>query len=247
MPVPTKPLKVTARLVSPLAGDPPMLDALLEWVMSFRMTSVMRTCSDDRHSVDLRPRGMPVSEAGKIPIPVWRKTICGLPIPLSSAPIFRADWDTQEHFNKALQFALCDLLEPTENRIIATTGGPFKSYRLPLRVRGVQSVSWFCLGRGRASGNGSAVACEVRKLLKHVTSIGKKTSIGYGRVAGWTVEQADDDYSWFAPSDTGTVLMRPLPWRDDMPADLVGFRRDFGSPCPPYWQREFYREIVTPC
>lgn len=77
--------------------------------------------------------------------------------------------------------------------------------------------------------------------------LGKKGSMGYGTVSRWEVRETDNDYSWFAASDCGTVLMRPLPVGDYLPADLIGARRSYGGCVPPYWQTEFWTEIVEPC
>src|SRR5690606_35922508 len=103
------------------------------------------------------------------------------------------------------------------------------------RIRGIERAVWFVVGHRR----------QIVDRLKKVEFIGKKTSIGYGRVGGWEVENADEDWSWFAPSDDGPVLMRPLP------AELVqekvrGCRRWYGSPVPPYWQRNLFAEIMQP-
>lgn len=48
---------------------------------------------------------------------------------------------------------------------------------------------------------------KVRRLLKHITHVGKKTAHGYGRVQRWSVRQADDDWS----TDRAGVLMRRMP------------------------------------
>ena len=74
-----------------------------------------------------------------------------------------------------------------------------------------------------------------------------RLSDGYGVVREWTVERIDADLSWFAPSEVGPVLMRPLPVGPWLPDNLTGARRDFGACVPPYWHPERYGEIVVPC
>lgn len=237
-------LKVTAHLVSPICGDVPMLDSLLEWVMSFHMASIVATSNGHRHRIADRPRGEPVERPGAIPIPIARRQLAGVPVPLCSAPLFRADLDTADHLGKRLEIESCDLLDGSGADVIPLTSGAYKSYYLPLRVRVVPQVVWFCSCRWAQRGS---PAPEVRRLLKRVDSIGKKTSIGYGQVARWEVEIIDRDLSWFAPHEDGQVLMRPLPVGHWLPGDLLGYRRDYGGYTPPYWQRSFWSEIVVPC
>src|SRR6202035_2656309 len=148
-----------------------------------------------------------------------------------------------EHFAKRFSAEKSGLLAETERRVIAVSTGPLKSYRLPLRVRPVDRIVWFCAGRTE----GRAPACLIRKLLREVFAIGKKTSFGFGQVARWDVEFADEDWSWFAPSSAGTVLMRTLPATARLPSNLIGFKRSFAAPVAPYWMRENATEVVTPC
>jgi hypothetical protein len=154
--------------------------------------------------------------------------------------------DGREFVNKKLATEFAELLRPDARITVATTGGMFKSYRLPLRIRSVERVVWFCECRQKRD-SGTAPMTWLRKLLKQVWAIGKKTADGYGRVAEWIIEPCEHAPAWFAESEAGPVLMRPLPFGDWLPGNLVGCRRDYGSPCPPYWMRNLYTELVTPC
>ena len=240
-----RPLKVTCYLNSPLASEPPRLDALLEWVMSLKMRTVMESTHGNRHITGtVKARGMPVTP-GAIPIPLERRLVDGYqwPIPLCSDPIIGSAIDGVEHFAKRYSAEKSGMLAPSERRIITVSSGPLKSYRLPLRMRPVDRIVWFCGGRtgDRAPGSG------VRKLLRKVFAVGKKTSFGFGQVARWEVELIEDDLSWFAPSESGTVLMRTLPASARLPKDLVGFKVADGAPVAPYWMRELACRIVVPC
>lgn len=230
---------VEARLASPLAGDPPHLDSLLEHVLSRHHPKGV-----PGHKIDRRWSAPAQAE---IPIPILRHRIgqvvdggevrewvvarCSSPI-LSSADI-----ETVEYINKRLSVENAALLDPSQRLIVMTTKGWTKSYRLPLRVRRVDRVRWFTVGDRRS----------VLVALRRVQWLGKKTADGYGRVVEWTVDRVEADCSWFGPHESGPVLMRPLPITDDLPANLLGARRDFGACCPPYWHPERYTEIVTPC
>lgn len=248
--------KVTAYLCSPLAGDPPMLDAILENCLARCMRSVMASRGGARHRVNVeRGRGVEVALAdiGKIPTPIVRDElpvelrggVVLLPIPRCSSPIVDCAREGVEHFSKQLSVENAGLLDPSERKVVATTNGRYKSYRLPLHVRTASRIVWFCVVKDKCCQNSGPR--EMRRRLKQVTSIGKKNSQGFGRVSRWEVERINQDYSWYALNPQGTVLMRPLPLGDCLPQDLVGFRRWFGSPCCPYWQRSLYCEIVQPC
>jgi hypothetical protein len=153
-----------------------------------------------------------------------------------------------EHFARRFD-ADPSLIAPEGRRVFQAGGGEFKGYRLPLRVRAVDRIAWFCVGRGdrNANGRNGGGAKEIRRLLREVHAVGKKTGIGYGRVREWAVEPVGEDWSWFAPSDAGPVLMRPMPACAALPDGLQGFRRWFGAPVPPYWWRPNYCETVVPC
>lgn len=234
-----RPVKVTAHLVSPLAlspdGQAPFLDAICEFVMASRMRSIHES-SNGRHKLDfVRRRGQEVETPGQIPIPIARRFVDGLPIPLCSAGIYAETPQRVEHYSRRFPTEMASLLSPDDRGVLQATGGPFKSFRLPLRIVDADRVVWF------------AVLCEsptrLRSLLtKHVACIGKKTSQGFGVVWRWEVEPIEHDWSWFADG----VLMRPLPV-SVAPTDLRGFRRTFCGVCQPYWQRSLFREAVTPC
>lgn len=220
------PLKVTAVMDSAIAGDIPMLDSLLILVMS-------------RHHRCRHSGSIPHDKLDEIPIPLERTPCDGLPIPRCSVPIFvEPPVDQHEHIHTAFSIARADLMrERDARRVIRTGSGTERSYRIPLRIRAIDRVVWFC--RGSRAG--------VRATVRQINFLGKKVSYGHGRVASWIVEEVDDDLSWFAPSDDGPVLMRPLPMSNGLTDGLIGYQQWYGSPCPPYWQRDLYREIVRPC
>lgn len=215
------PYKVTAHLVSPLAGDPPQLDALLIFQQS------------RRRNVD-RSRPAPRQEKGCIPIA--REWLGDWYVSKCSSPIISPTRDNVNYYTRRMPVEHSSLLAPEKRRIIATGNSWTKSYRLPLRVRPIEKVVWFCMGNG----------APLRHVLKKVDAIGKKVSYGYGVVSKWTVEPIDEDLSWFAEADGKRVLMRPLPL-DMIADDVIGYRRDFGACVPPYWHPERYGDIVVPC
>lgn len=242
------PLKVTCWLDGPLAGDAPDLAALCEFAMACKMRAIMAADRHGRHQVSPHERGADVGEPGKIPIPIERQWLGRFPMPLCSSPIMAAPWhEDREFINKKLAVEQAEFLATEQRKTVDTGSGHLKSYRLPLRLRSVERVVWFCQGHKGGLRKGKTAACWLRQVLRGVRAIGKKTADGYGAVRRWDVEHFDHSWHWFAPSAAGPVLMRPLPLGDWLPEGLLGAKRWYSSPCPPLWQRSLYTEIVVPC
>lgn len=247
-----RPLKITAACSEPIAGDVPRLDALLEWCMSRHVGRDLGLSHADGERTDYTP--------GLIPSPIARRTVegCPWPIPLCSDPIYRAQADYADHFARRTEVNDPGLLRDDARKVFHSTMGEFKSYRLPLRARLVPYIVWFAVADTKSKGwktnrDGERVrhigstASEIRNLLAGVRALGKKTAIGYGGGVTWAVEDWRDDWSWFAPSPAGPVLMRHLPACVPLPEGCVGYRPWFGGVAPPYWSRAHFVEAVQPC
>jgi len=219
-------LKVTCVLQSAVASDMPMLDAIIEGEMAHRLGKGASI-----------QRDQPAPPYGEIPVPFLRAAFGGLSIPCCSSPIWATGQESVEHFGKRLATEHSALLSPARRQMAPMTNGVFKSYRLPLRLRDCRKIVWFMRAERR----------EIRRILKSILSVGKKRSFGYGRVDEWIVDHVEQDLSWFAKTDRGSILMRPLPKCDDLPADLIGFREEFGAAQSPYWHPDRYCERVVPC
>lgn len=230
-----RPLTVTAELVSPLCGDAPHLDALLESAMLYKMPSIMASRNGHRHITRLSPqRSRPMGDAGRIPIPMMRRMIGGWNVACVSSPILSeplAEWT--EYVNRKFDTSYAEWLAPKERIKISVADGSWRSYHLPRRIRQIARVRWFAVGKAK----------EIRKLLKLIPAIGGETNIGFGRVGAWTVEHIDEDYSWWGPGD---VLMRPLPVCEELP-EVAGGRKGYGACVSPYWHGSRFTEIVLPC
>lgn len=220
--------RVECTLSSPVAGELPMLDALLEYEMSQRSGLAHRVL-----------RGDACPPAGAVHIPCLRGGLGGVNhIPRCSSPIAIDAPVTPEHFTKRLATEHANLLSDQQRHVVAIGNSTFKSYRLPLHTRRISKVVWFVGGAKRRN---------LLSLLDSVHSIGKKRSDGYGRVQSWEACEVEHDWSWFAPTERGTLLMRPLPWCDELPRGLIGYRRDFAGVLPPYWHPDRQMEVVVPC
>src|SRR5690606_4486934 len=83
---------------------------------------------------------------------------------------------------------------------IQVKAGTYKAYRMPVTVKLIPEVTWYCVGDPE----------EIERLLSKVTAIGKKTAMGYGQVAEWVVEEIEEDWS----VQKGKTPMRPIPFSE---------------------------------
>lgn len=213
-----RPLKITAYLESPLAGEAPMLDSL----MCYKVSKY-------RHHEMPDGRSAPCPPYPAILIPF--REINGWQIPRCSNPIVEPGDRSVENVAKRFSSEHSDLLAAKDRKSIRIGGGEFKSYRIPLVVRNTTRIVWFAMGRGHV----------VRSFLRQFTSLGVKRSIGMGVVTRWEVEIINDDLSWFANG----VLMRVLP-TGKKKIDATGGREDFRGVVWPYWHPDRFANCLHP-
>lgn len=105
-----------------------------------------------------------------------------------------------------------------------TSAGRYREYRMPVHAQVVHALHAVCIGN----------AAEVERLLQGVPFLGKKGSIGYGRVARWSVRPVDHaledvlrarDIPLASGLDSGGPVLPPKGWT------------------PPYW----YAPAWLPC
>jgi hypothetical protein len=229
---------VTCELASGLGGaHPPGLDSLVEMRLAtiLRLPKLWRT--------DRNPPSLYDTTLSRMPIEFTR--LNGWPVPHVSACVLSevAD-DRHKHFHRRFPInESAEILTAGDRGMVATANHWTKSYRLPLRVRLVQSLSWIVDLRMRP--------CDLLSLVGGVTHLGTKHNQGYGAVdpGSWKCEARPelDGCWWFAPHAAGPVLMRPLPVGDWLPENLQGARRDFAACTPPFWHPDRFTEVVLPC
>lgn len=120
---------------------------------------------------------------------------------------------------------------------IRITAGPDKSYRIPLEVGHVEDerMVWYAIGD----------AALVAELLIGVAYLGKKRSVGLGRVHEWTVDPCEPWDDGFPVVRDGQPLRSlPLDWPGLVPGAPSGYRV-VGCVDGPYWQHE--REELCAC
>lgn len=221
--------KLTVNLLTPLAGDPPALDSILEYEMAFRLGM--------KHARKMT-RDIPLSDVTRPPIPLCRKTLSGVDVYQCSDPIVSetmAEWvEKQAKRFDTSKNAL--LLRPDQRKALLIASGPYKMRFAPVRVRLIKKVCWFFRGDRK----------EVNKIFKSIKSLGMKRSIGYGLIGSFSFEETENNYSLFANQHGKRVLMKTIPLCDELNG-ATGYRESFGGGFPPYWHPETFTEIAIPC
>lgn len=183
---PSAPLVVTARLVGPMAVPRSgiALDAMLAAAVALR---------------DGIPPPPPLVRI-EIPVecePGGRFHLCSFAHP-------RFDCYESRYVNRRFPIEQAQAMGSEKVRSLRITAGPAKSYRIPLEAGHVEAdtLVWCCVGRAE----------EIRALLGLVSHIGKKRSVGLGKVRAWEVEEvtAADVWPGFPVTRDGFPL-RPLP------------------------------------
>lgn len=167
-------------------------------------------------------------EPADIPIPV-AKSACGR-LYLASSSLFERDTHEKRWITKRFPIAEAQCLGEPALRRVNLAGGLSKNYRLPLETFHTKgdAITWYALGEAE----------PIRALLRLVRYLGKKRSVGNGRVTRWEVVACE-------PWDGFPVLRQGRPLRP-LPLDWPGLgehRIDYRVLAPPYWQR--WREEET--
>ena len=105
---------------------------------------------------------------------------------------------------------------------IKTNQGHFKDFMINLPIIITDTITFYCNGDKK----------ELERLLSHLTSIGKKTSIGSGRIRNITITETNEDYSFFKDN----CIMRPIPATMDVPV-CEGMTFQQQPYKPPYWDK----------
>lgn len=219
-----EPLRVTARLRTPVVADPWLpLDGIL----------LYQACREQLPEQAMTTPGEIDAAAAEVQLP------------LAVVHAGRADWyyacswaqpqpwwaaEGQDNWNKRLDVSLASLVDFGGRRGRILTGeGTYRAYHMPIFYRVARWIEWYCVG-DRA---------EIATLLAAMTHIGKKIAQGWGRVIEWRIEPMTED--WSVRRDGR--LTRGVPMADAgnniLNALLYGLR-------PPYYHRENQMLIVMP-
>lgn len=211
-------LEIVATIGGPVHAPDglPMLDGLLAWATALR---------------DGLPLALTASEAQDIDLPLARSP-CGR-LWLCSQGSAEVEAAELRYTNKRPAIEQFQTLAEPKMKRVDIGAGANKGYRIPRPVSYLvdDRIAWWAIGGADA----------IRALLGLVTHIGKKRSVGWGRVVEWRVE-ATEPWCGFPVLRDGQPL-RPLPldWTGLTPEPPTAYR----TLGPPYWDHS--REELVAC
>ena len=203
-----------------------------------RVTAVMghayQPCVDGAIHLDallaraVAARGTWDRDRGLLPLPLPLEVLWATPDgrPLWASSNLVPDevtFPAVEYWHK--KFALGPMLKWANKPNTPTTRGPFKEYRIPMRLAIAPTLSAHCIGHKET----------LQELLSDIPSIGKKSAQGKGAVVSWRVQEskATRDDLW---------NNRPIPvaaW-----PNVKGKKSlPIGGWTPPYWYAPWHDEI----
>lgn len=174
---------------------------------------------------------------GLDPLPPWHTGPASLEIPIAKSECGRVYLCSQglsrdevhqlRYKNRRFPIAEAQMLGGPKLRRINLTGGPCRSYRIPMDTVHLRDdqIEWWAVG--------DAMAVE-KLLVGWVGYLGHRRAVGLGRVMHWHVEEVEPWGEGFPVARAGEPT-RPLP--PDWPGLADGVEMAMGCVLPPYWRR----------
>lgn len=100
--------------------------------------------------------------------------------------------------------------------------GHYKDFIINMPMLITDKVTFYCNGDKK----------EIKRLLSHLRNIGKKTSIGGGKITNIKITETPEDYSFFKDNN----IMRPIPADMNIPL-TEGMTFAKATYKPPYWDK----------
>ena len=210
--LPKTPIIITAELVTPILHaeqDRTHLDGILS---AAAITDHPHPSGWDHVAIVPLPLDLAwVSPQG---LPLWA---CTPLMPASDTHTSREYWHKRYPSHRA---------ELGDKQSANTSAGRWREYRMPVQAQSVDRLYALAIGNHD----------EVQRLLDGVSHIGKKGSMGYGRVARWTVTPA-------AHTLADVLAMRPVP----VASGLIesGVTEPIRGWTPPYWYAPHWADCVV--
>jgi len=223
-------LKITAHLISPLIGAPPFLDALLTYVLAFKL---------DNFESQKMNKSTPINQFKRLPIPITQYDLGNYKINACSDPIYKIESEWEEKITKRFETdKLSLIINPEKRKTISIGGGYLRSKFIGIYAKIITQIIWFARGE----------QTELERLLNNVNSIGYFRKIGYGLVDRWIVEEHAPTNFIFSKEKLNDkkILMKTIPICKDI-KDIIGCKKSFGAYKPPYWHPGNFMEIFSPC
>lgn len=213
--LPKEPLVITAELVTPVIYAE-QREVHLDGILAFGAVTTHPVASTFEASAVV-PIPLELAWVSAEGLPLWAAT------PL--APV-AGGVETREYWHKRYPTQRADF----GSRVNATTvRGRWKEYRTPVRAESVSALRALTIGN----------ADELRRLLDVVTHVGKKTAMGYGRVARWSIEAGTHTLA-----DVLAARVVPVAYyAGRQPVGALSLRRGW---TPPYWYAPWWADCMVP-
>lgn len=114
---------------------------------------------------------------------------------------------------------------------IHTDRGHYKDFMIDLPMIICRGLRFYC----------NADKKDLTHLLSHLRGIGKKVSIGSGRIKSVTIKPISEDYSFYKNGE----IMRPIPTKLKVPI-CEGMTYRMEAYKPPYWNKDNVAMCVVP-
>lgn len=148
---------------------------------------------------------------------------CGR-IYLCSDSQYEVEAHEKRYVNRRFPMAEAQALGAPSVKRINPSAGATKGHRVPTTTMHLQhdEMFWYAMGD----------ACAVRDLIALVSHLGKKRSVGIGRVRSWTVDDVEPWEGFPVLRDGRPMRSLPLDW-----PGLDSYRVEQRVLTPPYWER----------
>lgn len=222
------PVRVVAHLASDIANPrlPPALDGLLAFAQAVYLEQREPPKPGQMAPVD-------ITEAVALS-PCGRYHLC-------TAAIAEPELYRRGRFvNRRMPIAEAQALGDARVRSLNLSGGPAKSFRIPLETAWLKAdrVTWYALGRVDA----------IRARLRWISYLGKRRAVGLGKVARWEVEPCPASDLW---GDGFPIVRDGRPLRN-LPLDVM--EPEAGEPFVgyavityPYFERDREELCLVAC
>lgn len=142
----------------------------------------------------------------------------------TSNPIYRINFFGNEFLTKSFDNKLYTEIgkQPFKKNLHNKQSGQFKSWLESYEKSNVDEVVYFVKGDFEI----------ISSLLENLRYLGKKPSIGYGKVESIAIDEIDEDYSLVKDNKA----MRPLPGINKY-KDTVYMAKGYHNLTHPYWER----------
>jgi hypothetical protein len=207
------PVIITARLVTPVLHAEAQITHLDGILSAAAITDHPAPSAWDL--VAIVPLPLELAWVSPQGLPLWA---CTPLMPVDAGLVSREYWHKRYPSHRA---------ELGDKQSANTSAGRWREYRVPVAAHAVDRLHALAIGN----------ADELRRLLDGVTHIGKKGSMGYGRVACWSITTATHTLA-------DVLALRPVPVSAGLvDAAHVDPQRGW---TPPYWYAPHWTDCAVP-